>query len=77
MKNSSRLDETIARNFSRSSSGTVRVLGELQHPVVELHPRELAVEVEAGILEIRAGGDSGGLVTSVTLRIIASPVEDS
>ena len=44
MKNSSRLAEKIARNLSRSSSGNRRVLGQGQHPGVEVEPRQLAVE---------------------------------
>ena len=52
MKNSSRFDVKIAANFTRSSSGTFGVLGELQHAVVEVQPGELAVEVERGVLEV-------------------------
>ena len=57
MKNSSRLLAAIARNFSRSSSGTSGVLGELEHALVELQPRQLAVEVQLGVLEVELGGD--------------------
>ena len=48
MKNSSRLVAKIARNRARSSSGSVRVLGELEHPVVEVQPGQLAVEEPVG-----------------------------
>ena len=44
MKNSSRLLAKMARKRARSSSGSVRVLGQLQHPLVELQPGDLAVE---------------------------------
>jgi hypothetical protein len=43
-KNSSRLDWKMARNLARSSSGA-RVLGQGEHPLVELQPGQLAVEV--------------------------------
>ena len=45
MKNSSRLLAKIARKLARSSSGTVGVLGELEHALVEGEPAQLAVEV--------------------------------
>ena len=38
MKNSSRLLAKMARNRTRSSSGTVVVLGQLEHPLVEPEP---------------------------------------
>ena len=44
MKNSSRLLAKIARKLARSSSGVVRVLGELQHPLVEREPAAFPVE---------------------------------
>ena len=44
MKNSSRLLVKIARNRTRSSSGMLVVLGQLEHPLVEVQPRQLAVE---------------------------------
>ena len=44
MKNSSRLLAKIARKLARSSSGQRRVLGELEHALVEREPAELAVE---------------------------------
>ena len=55
MKNSSRFDSQIATNLTRSSSGTERILGELEDPVVEIEPGELAVEVEVRVLEVREG----------------------
>ena len=58
-KNSSRFELKIARNFARSSSGSVGVLGEREHPRVEVEPRELAVEVarvvEGGSIRRRPG----------------------
>ena len=54
MKNSSRLEAKIARNRTRSSSGSVRVLGELEHPGVEVQPGQLAVEEPVG-LEVGGG----------------------
>ena len=48
MKYSSRLLAKIARKRARSSSGTVGVHGELEHPLVELQPRQLALEVAVG-----------------------------
>ena len=48
MKNSSRLRAKIARNRTRSSSGSGRVLGELEHPRVEVQPGQLAVEEPVG-----------------------------
>ena len=47
MKNSSRLLAKIARKFARSSSGVVRVLGQLEHPLVEREPAALAVQEPA------------------------------
>ena len=38
----------MARNFARSSSGSSAVLGEGEHPGVEVEPRELAVEEPLG-----------------------------
>ena len=65
MKNSSRLVDQIAQNFRRSSSGA-RVLGELQHAVVEVQPRQLAVEEQRLVDEVvgsrrpcSVGGDVG------------------
>ena len=48
MKNSSRFEAKIARNRTRSSSGSARVLGELEHPGVEAQPGQLAVEEPVG-----------------------------
>ena len=48
MKNSSRLLAKMARNRTRSSSGTVGVLGQLEHPLVEPQPALLAVEEPVG-----------------------------
>ncbi len=48
MKNSSRLPAKIARNRTRSSSGTSGSRGELEHPLVEVEPAGLAVEEPVG-----------------------------
>ena len=48
MKYSSRLFAKIARKRVRSSSGTAGSIGELEHPLVELQPRQLALEVAVG-----------------------------
>ena len=54
-KNSSRFWLKMARNLARSSSGQVRVLGQGEHAVVEVEPRELAVEEPIGrILQRRS-----------------------
>ena len=44
MKNSSRFEEKIAQNLTRSSSGSGLVRREREHALVEVEPRELAVE---------------------------------
>jgi hypothetical protein len=44
MKNSSRLLEKIARNFGPLEQRHGLVHGQLQHPLVELQPRDLALE---------------------------------
>ena len=44
MKNSSRLLAKMARNRVRSSSGSGRVPGQLQHPLVERQPGQLPVQ---------------------------------
>ena len=44
MKNSSRFEAKIARNFTRSSSGLVAFCGLFQHPGIELEPAQLAVD---------------------------------
>ena len=49
MKNSSRLLVKMARNRARSSSGSVGVLGQLEHPLVEVQPGQLAVEEAVGV----------------------------
>ena len=38
----------MARNLARSSSGTLCVLGQLEHPLVEREPGQLAVEEPVG-----------------------------
>ena len=43
-KNSSRLDEQIATNFSRSSSGMPGLVGQGKHASVEVEPTQLPVE---------------------------------
>ena len=48
MKNSSRLLAEIERNRSRSSSGWLGLLGLLEHPAVELEPRQFAVDEPVG-----------------------------
>ncbi len=48
MKNSSRFDAKMARKFARSSTGKRRILGQLEHPLVERQPAELAIEVPFG-----------------------------
>ena len=40
----------MAQNRSRSSSGVLGVARELQHPVVEVDPRQLAVQVQREVL---------------------------
>ncbi len=52
MKNSSRFEATIARNFSRSTSGTVGVARLVEHALVELEPRQLAVDEQLGVRRI-------------------------
>ena len=59
MKNSSRLLAKIARNRARSSSGSARVLGQLEHALVEVQPRELAVEEP--VVELLHGRDLRGV----------------
>ena len=61
MKNSSRFVATIARNFTRSSSGCVGVLGLREHALVELEPAQLAVDVErrVGERDLRHLGHGG------------------
>ena len=62
----------MARNLSRSSSGTLRILGFFQHPAIEFQPAQLAVDVQRRIVERNVGGrplgdrtvDGGGAVTS-------------
>ena len=49
MKNSSRFEEKMAQNFTRSSSGCFSSADEVEHAGVELDPRQLAVE-EAGLV---------------------------
>ena len=51
MKNSSRLELKMARNLSRSRSGTLAILGLLQHPAIEFEPAQLAVEIQGWIVE--------------------------
>ena len=46
------------------------VLGELQDPVVEVHPRELAVEEERGILEVDGGVRVRLLAPSALRRLV-------
>ena len=50
MKNSSRFELTMARNFSRSKSGRSSDKPFAQHAVVELQPAQLAVDVQLGDL---------------------------
>ena len=52
-KNSSRFEEKIEQNRTRSSSGTLSSAGQLEHARVEVEERELAVEKPFGGL---AGG---------------------
>ena len=70
MKNSSRLLAKIARNRARSSSGSVSVLGELEHPLVEAQPGQLAVEEPVVELldrrERRVVGSYGGSTSKVS-----------
>ena len=47
MKNSSRFDAVIAANLTRSRSGTCRVGGLGEHPLVEGEPGQLAVDEAA------------------------------
>ena len=55
MKNSSRFDEKIAQNFSRSSSGTLSSSASCSTRSLKSQPRELAVEVERVVGQIRLG----------------------
>ena len=64
MKNSSRFELKIDRNFTRSSSGLDGVLGFFQHAGVELQPAQLAVDevlglVMAAVRAWRAAAKSG------------------
>jgi hypothetical protein len=43
------------------------VLSQLEHPLVELHPRELAVRVELGGIELRGGWRNGNGFHSLSL----------
>ncbi len=52
-KNSSRFWLKMARNLARSSSGIERVVGQGQDPLVEVEPRQLAVEEAVGVLAQR------------------------
>ena len=66
-----------------------KILGELQDAVVEVHPRELAVEVEPGVLEVDdlagrarlrhdgAGGDGVGVSPTCGASSISSSLTDS
>ena len=53
----------MARNFARSSSGSSRVLGEGEHPGVEVEPRQLAVEEPLG-----RSRSNGGWASRESLR---------
>ena len=58
MKNSSRFELKMARNFTRSSSGTRRVLRLLEHAAVELEPGQLAIDEASAFIAsaLRAEG---------------------
>ena len=58
----------MARNFARSSSGTVGVLGEGEHPGVEVEPRELAVEERARTRTGPGGCTSRASAPTATVR---------
>ena len=47
MKNSSRLFPSVARNFTRSSSGLPRIGRLMQHPMIELQPSQVTITKEA------------------------------
>ena len=57
----------MARNFTRSSSGSALVLGQLQHALVELEPGQLAVGVELGRVELGCRWRCGNSFHSVSL----------
>jgi hypothetical protein len=44
MKNSSRFELKMARNFTRSSRGDAGILGLFEDPAIELEPGELAID---------------------------------
>jgi hypothetical protein len=46
------LEPTIARNFTRSRSGTLRVGRLLEDPPLELQQRQLPVDVEVRAIEV-------------------------
>ena len=54
-KNSSRFELQIAASLTRSSSGVVGVLDELQDAVVEVQPRQLAAEVQRLVVQVGVG----------------------
>ncbi len=56
MKNSSRFEATIARNFSRSSSGSRGVARLVEDALVEREPGELAVDEELAVAGSRRSG---------------------
>ena len=55
MKNSSRFEPTMARNLTRSSSGSIFGDRLIEHALVELEPAQLAVGVERRVVK----GDGG------------------
>ena len=78
MKNSSRLLAKIARKFARSSTGQRRVLGELEHPLVERQPAQLAVEVAVGgQLGAPSSRTARSRVEVVVVRVAGRRVEHS
>ena len=74
----------MARKRARSSSGSVGVLGQLEHPLVELQPADLAVQEAVGrqllvvdhpdelaVGSARSRGQDGGVRTGVVAVVDA------
>ena len=71
MKNSSRFEAKIERKLTRSSSVQLRILGQLQHPGVEVQPAQLPVK-EPVVGEV-AVGDRGGLEVGNLDPVLGGP----
>ncbi len=65
MKNSSRFDPTMERNFTRSRRGVLESLSFVEDPVVEVQPGEFPVQITLrsqeveGTIVIREGKRGG------------------